>query len=87
MEPFMTRTTPPPLNVFSPHASLWLRGPCVEAQSRWRARQVGAQPERHTWNPHHGEPSGWRRHGHDPKGPRAKVPRSSTCDVPLTQPF
>jgi hypothetical protein len=48
---------------------------------------VGAQPERHTQNLHHSEPSNRRRHDRDPKGLGAEAPRSSTCDMPLKQPF
>jgi hypothetical protein len=48
---------------------------------------VGAQPEWHALNLHHGEPSGWRRHDHDSKGPRAEAPRSGVHDMPLILPF
>jgi hypothetical protein len=73
MEPSVTRMAPPPPTDFSPQASLWQRGPRVKPQAHRRAHQVGAQPECHTQNMHHGEPSEWRRHIHDPKGPRSSV--------------
>jgi hypothetical protein len=48
---------------------------------------VGTQPKQRARNPHHGEPSGRRRHGRDPKGTRAEAPRSRSRDVPLMLPF
>jgi hypothetical protein len=60
-------------------------------------------PERHAWNPHHGEPSGWRsgvRGTHITVSPAdegslavtlgglvAEVPRSGACNGPLLRPF
>jgi hypothetical protein len=67
------------LTDFSPQASLWQRGPRIKPQAHWWARQVGAQSKYCTRNPHHSEPSGWRRHGRDPKGLGAEAPRSSVC--------
>jgi hypothetical protein len=35
----------------------------------------------------HGEPSGRKRHDHDPKGRCVETPRSDVHDVPLILPF
>jgi hypothetical protein len=48
---------------------------------------VGTQPERHAQNPHHGEPSGRRKHDHNLKAPGAESPRSGAHDVLLILPF
>jgi hypothetical protein len=85
--PSTTRMTLPPPTDFSPQASLWQWSPHVEPLVHRWACLVGTQLERCARNPCHGEPSGWRKHIHDPKGLGAEVPRSGVLDVPLTRPF
>jgi hypothetical protein len=48
---------------------------------------VGTQHERRVQNPRYGEHNNHMRHCHDPKGPRADMPRSGVRDVQLTTPF
>jgi predicted component of type VI protein secretion system len=67
---------PPSQTDFSPQTS-----------TRWRAHHGDTQPEQCTQNPHHSEPSGWRKSSRDSMGPVAEVPRSGACDMPLLRPF
>jgi hypothetical protein len=72
----MPKTALPPSTDFSPEALLWLQGPHGEPSVRRQDRQVGMQPEWHTWNPRHDGPSRWRRCSRDPMGSLAGKPKS-----------
>jgi hypothetical protein len=91
LNPLLARSRPgpaPPLLAdFSPQALLRQRDPHDEPSMHRQAHQLGAQHEWRVRDPHHDEPSGWRKHDRDPRGAVVEVPRSGVRDVPLLRPF
>jgi hypothetical protein len=59
----------------------------AEPPARRRTHQVDVRPNRRAQDPHHSEPSGWRRHCRNTRELRAEAPRGGTRDMLLMPTF